>query len=300
MSDFIGFVGLGNMGGAMARRLLARGRRLVVYDSDPGAVTRLHNLGAEAATSAREVASRAEIVYACLPSAAACQAVAAEIAKGGAARILIEASTVGQAAIEGIFDFLADRGMALVDAPVSGGAAGAEAGTLTTIVSGPTVAVDAVRPILADVAGNVFVVGERAGLSQVYKMVNNVIGLSAILLTAEAMVAGVKAGADPDRLIEIINASTGRNGATSRIFPQQVLTGQFHMAGPMALAVKDVGLFVELCRQLGTPAQISANVLSAWQIAGSRFGLDADTSLAVKIYEEWAGVEVRGKAAQSR
>ncbi|RYZ01160.1 MAG: NAD(P)-dependent oxidoreductase, partial [Comamonadaceae bacterium] len=170
-----GFIGLGHMGSAIALRLAQAGFPLAVHDLSAAACAEMARHGALVCATAREVADRAEIVFLCLPSVQAAQAVATELASGSAVRVVVETSTVGPGCVRDMAAALAARGIAVVDAPVSGGPKGAAAGTLSVMHAGAPDDVALVLPQLAAIAGKRFDVGAEPGLAQVCKLVNNAI-----------------------------------------------------------------------------------------------------------------------------
>jgi len=286
----IGFIGVGKMGEAMVRRLMAAGADAVVFDTDAAACRRLEAAGARAAPSARAVADEAAQVFACLPTPAASLAIAtgSEGVMGGRRiRVLVECSTIGRAHIRTIADSLAEVGIALVDAPVSGGPAGAQAGTLATVVSGPEEAKRSVRAALSCWASAIVDAGPRAGASQVYKLVNQALTFANMVLAAEALAAGVKAGAEPRALLDFINASTGRSWATTEKFPRSVLTGQTGN-GSLGIVMKDMQLYLDMCRETGTPSMLGAPAFAAIQMAEKLFAPSADLGSVATLFERLA------------
>lgn len=290
-----GFIGLGHMGGAIARRLAAAGHALVVYDLQPQASAALADAGVAVARSAREVADRAEAVFLCLPSVEAARAVSGELAGGQAMRVLVETSTVGPAAVRELAERMQAQGVRVVDAPVSGGPRGAAAGTLSVMHSGAPDAVAAVRPQLEAIAGRLFDVGDEPGLAQVCKLVNNAISAAGMIAACEATVVGVKAGLDADTLLAAINAGSGRNAATLDKFPKSILPGTFDYGGPMGLMLKDLSLYLEQAAAAGVAQTVVPAALRAWQEAVDRSGFDADYSRVIRHLETDAGAEVRSK-----
>ena len=166
-------------------------------------------------------------MFACLPAGAVSEQVAAEVAASRTLRIYVEMSTIGSAAMARIAQSLAARGITLVDCPISGGPKGARAGTLSVIAAGPRAALDEIRPLLARIGRTVFEVGERPGQAQLMKLVNNLISAANMAASFEALVLGAKGGLDPDLMVDVINASTGRNSATLDKVPKAVLPGTF-------------------------------------------------------------------------
>jgi len=210
----VGFLGLGQMGAAIAERLEAGDVRLHVFDPDPVAMAPFVLRGAVDRGSAAAVAQAAPIVFACLPSGAVSEQVAAEVAESSALRIYVEMSTIGSQTMARIAQSLAARGITLVDCPISGGPRGARAGTLSVIAAGSAAALHQIRPLLARIGKNLFEVGERPGQAQLMKLVNNLISAANMATAFEALVLGAKGGLDPALMVDVINVSTGRNSAT--------------------------------------------------------------------------------------
>jgi 2-hydroxy-3-oxopropionate reductase len=290
----LGFVGLGTMGGPMAGRLAEAGHEIAVHDVDAEAVARVAARGALACGSARAVADSAEIVFLCLPAPAVSESVAHELREGRACRVLVEMSTVGRAAMARIAAAAGPR-IALVDCPISGGRQRAVDGELSAIVAGAPELVERLRPLLGAIASKTFVVGERAGMAQVCKIANNAISITGMVVACEAVVMGVKAGLDPAVMIDVINASTGRNSATVDKFPKAILPRTFDYGGPMTIGAKDLNLYLEEARAEDVPALAVSAPAQLWAQAVRRFGEDADMTLFIRMLEEWAGLGQDGK-----
>src|SRR6516225_2053706 len=291
----IGFIGLGNMGAHMARRLLEAGHTVVVYDTRQEAIGDLAAQGAVAARSPAEVADAAETVMASLPTPDIVLAVAAGprgVIEDKKVRRFVDLSTTGAVVAERIFEMLRARNIVQIDSPVSGGVRGAEKGTLAVMVSGPRADVAAIEPALS-VIGKIFVLGERPGLGQTMKLVNNVLSATAMAATSEAMVTGVKAGLDPRVMLDVINAGTGRNTATEDKFIKAVLPGTFDLGFAAALMLKDIKLFLSERETLGVPTDVIDAVARVFQITCDECGTDADISAVVLPVEKRAGVAVR-------
>jgi 3-hydroxyisobutyrate dehydrogenase-like beta-hydroxyacid dehydrogenase len=291
----IGFVGLGNIGLPMARRLLDAGHAMVVCDLDAARVRRMADAGALPAGTAAEVAARVETVFTSLPSPPALEAVALGadgLTEGGAVRRLVDLSTVGPDTSRRVAAGLAEHGIAFVDAPVSGGVAGAANGTLALMVAAAPDERAAVEPVLAAL-GRVCAVGEEPGLGQVMKLLNNYLGATALAATAEAFVYGVKAGLDPAIMVDVVNAASGRNSATQDKFPRSVLPGTFDYGFAAGLMAKDVSLFAADAEARGVPLWVGAAVREVWRFTRDQLGPDADFTEVVRPFEVWAGVEVR-------
>ena len=293
----IGFIGLGNMGFHMARRLVEAGHRLVVNDTRPEAVTRLTDMGAQAATSPAEIADKVETVIASLPTPDIVHAVATGpggVIEGQRVRRFIDTSTTGSAMAKRIFARLAERDIVQIDSPVSGGVTGAAKGTLAVMASGPRQEVSIVEPALA-VFGKVFFIGEQPGDGQTMKLANNFLSATAMAATAEAMVMGVKAGLDPRVMLDVINSGTGRNTATEHKFPKIILPRTFDLGFTNGLMIKDVKLCLSEAGNLGVPMQVAEAVMRLLQQACDEMGADADLTTIVQPLEHRTGVEVRAK-----
>jgi 2-hydroxy-3-oxopropionate reductase len=290
----VGFVGLGAMGARIAARLLDAGHELVVFDVRPEAADALRERGARVADTPREVAAAAATVLVSLPSPAIVRDVALGddgLAAGGAMRTYVDLSTTGPATAEAVAAALADAGAEVVDAPVSGGPAGAQAGTLTLMVAGAEAAVQRVRPLLEAFAGRIFVVGERAGQGQAAKVINNLMSACSIAITAEAMVLGRRAGLDPAVLLDVVGASSGANNAATDKFPKQVLTRRFDHGFRLELMAKDVRLALDEARRRQVPMLLGAVVAELWNIAETQ-ELGEDCTAIVRMFEEWGGATV--------
>ena len=295
--DILGFVGVGRMGGPMASRLLDAGHRLCVYDLSEAATAPLVARGAQLAASPAEVASVASIVIISLPTPDVVKQVVlggnGGIINGSSVKLVIDLSTTGPTVATEVAAQLAERRIGWVDAPVSGGVTGAKAGTLAVMVSCPKPVLPKIEPVLK-VFGKLFHTGEKPGLAQSAKLANNLLAATAIVATSEAMAMGVKAGLDAKVLIDIINASSGRNSATQDKFPRAVLPRTFDFGFTTGLSYKDVRLCIEEAEAMGIPLVVGAAVRQMLAVTKARFGADSDFTFVAKVLEEWAGIEIRG------
>ncbi|MET0444515.1 MAG: NAD(P)-dependent oxidoreductase [Pseudorhodoplanes sp.] len=294
MTKSVGFIGCGHMGGAMAQRLIAGGFDLIACDTDVATLEAMVALGASAAKGPRDVADRAEIILACLPSQEASRTVASAVAGGSGVKVYIETSTIGQATITAIAGEMQPRGISVLDMPVSGGPSWAREGRLTGILAGPAQARQIAAPVLNCIAGHLIVVGDVPGQGQIAKIVNNMLSLTGMMVACEAIVAGVKAGIDADKLLEVINAGTGRNSATVDKFPKSVLPRTFKYGGPIGIGNKDLSLYLELDRTGEAPTPLGQIVADLWQHITDDIGETSDLTEMVRYFEKRAGVEVRG------
>jgi len=291
----IGFIGLGNMGAHMARRLVEAGHHVVVYDTRPEAISNLAARGAVAARSPAEVADKAETVMASLPTPDIVLAVATGphgVIEGKRVRRFVDLSTTGAVMAQQIFKLLAARNIVQIDSPVSGGVRGAERGTLAVMVSGPRAEIATAEPALSAI-GKVFFISERPGAGQTMKLANNVLSATAMAATSEAMVMGVKAGLDPRIMLEVINAGTGRNTATEDKFTRAVLPGTFDLGFTAGLMMKDVMLCLAEAKALGVPMNIIEAVARLLALTCDELGAEADLTAVVQPIEARAGVKVR-------
>jgi 3-hydroxyisobutyrate dehydrogenase-like beta-hydroxyacid dehydrogenase len=290
----IGFIGLGKMGFPMARRLIEAGHQLVIYDQRREAMDQLVALGAQAATSPKDVADRAENVFASLPSLQASLDVATGdngVSTGTRVKRFVDLSTIGSQMAVRIHGLLAKRNIVQIDSPVSGGVAGAEKGTLAVMVSGPRADFDILKPAL-DVIGKVFFIGEKPGSAQTMKLANNFLSATAIVATSEAVVMGVKAGLDPAVMIDVFNAGSGLNTASRDKFPKSVLPRTFDFGFATGLMVKDVRLCLEEAKSLGLSLEVAEAVGKLWETVIREMGADSDFTAAIKPIEQRAGVVV--------
>ena len=290
----IGFIGLGKMGFPMARRLIEAKHQLTVFDQRQEAMEKLVALGAQAASSTKEVADRAETVLASLPSLQASLEVATSpggVIEGNRVRRFVDLSTVGSHMAVRIHDALAKRNIVQLDSPVSGGVGGAEKGTLAVMVSGPKADFEAVKTAL-DVIGKVFFIGEKPGSAQTMKLANNLLSATAVVATSEAVVMGVKSGLDASVMVDVINAGSGMNTASRDKFPRAILPRTFDFGFATGLMVKDVRLYLEEAKALGLSMEVAEAVGRLWEVVIREMGAESDFTSAIKPIEQAAGVVV--------
>jgi 3-hydroxyisobutyrate dehydrogenase len=262
----LGFVGLGQMGSPMATRIAAAGFDLVCFDA-AGTADRLPP-GATAADSVADVAGRVDTMFLSLPDGDASFAVAGAVVAAGVrhVRTVIDLSTVGPAVAADVAELLAPVGVVYADGPVSGGVAGAHAGTISLMFAGPRSVLDDHRHVL-DSFAKVFAVGATAGQGQTMKLVNNFLSAVALAATSEALALGEAHGLDMAVMLEVLNASTGRNSATVDKFPNRVLTGTFDAGFRIGLMAKDLRLYAAAVATAGTADTVGAVVSDVWQRA---------------------------------
>ena len=283
----------------MAGRLAAAGNEVLAFDPVEKALGAAVERGCTAARNAAEVAAGADIVFVSLPSPEVVRNVilgSGGVAEGERTRLIVDLSTTGPRVLGQIDQALRQRGrVRLVDCPVSGGVAGAEKGTLAMMVACEKDAFAEVEPLLA-VLGRIFYVGAKPGMGQTLKLVNNLLAASALAITSEGMVMGAKAGLDPKVMIDVINASSGRNSATQDKFPRAILPRTFDFGFTTGLSYKDVRLCIDEAEALGVPMVVGGAVRQFLAMTNAAFGADADFTNMTRLVEGWAGVEVDGRS----
>jgi 3-hydroxyisobutyrate dehydrogenase-like beta-hydroxyacid dehydrogenase len=290
----IGFIGLGHMGFPMARRLIQAGHHIVAFDSRREPLERLVAHGAQAASSSKEVADRADTVMASLPSPAASVTVATDtggVIEGSRVKRYVDLSTVGSRTAVHIHHLLAKRNIVALDSPVSGGVSGAENGTLAVMVSGPRSEFDSLQPVFTTI-GRPFYIGENPGSAQTMKLANNILAATVLVATSEVVVMGVKSGLDPDVMIEVLNAGSGATSASRDKFPRAILPRTFDYGFATGLMVKDVRLYLDEAEALGVPTSVAEAVAGLWEATVRDQGPESDFTAVIKPLEQAAGVVV--------
>ena len=230
----IGFIGLGNMGAHMARRLVEAGHKVIVYDVRQEAIGNIAALGAVAARSPKEVADAAETVMVSLPTPDIVLKVATGpdgVIEGKRVRRFVDLSTTGSVMAQRVFKLLAAKNIVQIDAPVSGGVRGAAKGTVAVMASGPRAEVEAVEPALK-VIGKFFYIGEKSGAGQTMKLCNNVLSAAATVATSESFVTGVKAGLDPRTMVDVSTPVRDAAPRPSRNSPKRSFRAPSTKASP--------------------------------------------------------------------
>ncbi len=260
----VGFVGLGNMGRALAENLVAVGHDLVAHDvAGPERCPEGATFVADVASVARD----AETVVLSLPDGAASESVAGALvdAEGRRTTHVVDTSTIGVTAAQAIHARLAAAGVAYVDAPVSGGVAGARARTLSVMVAGTDADCAAVEPVLAGLSDRRHRVGDQPGMAQALKLANNFLSATALAATSEAVAFALSVGLDLATVLDVLNASSGHNTATSDKFPNHVLTGTYASGFASALMAKDVGLYLRAVEAEGGPSVLGRVTADVWE-----------------------------------
>jgi 3-hydroxyisobutyrate dehydrogenase len=289
----IGFVGLGNMGAPMARHLIAAGYRLLAADADPAALESFcTSVQCERARSLVDLGRACRLVITMLPDGAAVRQVllgddgiAAGLTPGC---VVLDMSSSEPLGTRELGAKLADSGICLVDAPVSGGVKRAVTGTLAIMAGGEPAAIKRCRPVLARL-GQVFCSG-ASGSGHAVKALNNYLSAVALAATAEAMMAGERFGIEPTAMLEILNHSTGRNTATEQKYPAYVLPRSFNSGFALGLMAKDLRIALGLAESLGSPSALLGECTALWSRAERLLGVGADNTEIVRYLESSRGV----------
>ncbi len=291
----IGFVGLGNMGRHMVSNLMAGGHQLTVHDLFPEQAAAARSAGAAWADSPRALAEQCRVVMTSLPGPPEVEAVLTGenglLAGARPGDIFVDLSTNSPTVVRRLAEAARTRGVDMLDAPVSGGTVGAEKGTLAIMVGGEQAVYEKVRPALECIGKSLFFLGP-IGSGSIAKLMNNMIGLTTQTIVSEAMVLGTKAGMDPQKLWEVIMASTGRCVSLEN-YPQTVLAGNFEPGFMVDLGAKDLTLATGLGREMKVPTPM-ANLALQRYVEGQARGLGRRACpVLVTMLEELVGVQVR-------
>ena len=291
MTAKVGFVGLGNMGGGMARNLLRAGLPVVVHDLDPRKVQALTEHGAEVATNPREVARQTTRMISMVETTAQAEAVILGehgfVHAAAPGSIVISSSTIDPFAVRRMGEALAARGIKMLDAPVSGGKTGADAGTLTVIVGGERETYEACEDIFRGLGKNLFHVG-ALGNGLAMKIVNNMMLQANAVAVAETATLAARAGLDPQTVLDIIRTSSSNSWAFERVMPR-IVARDFSPANTIDINHKDQALGCDFARQLGVPVPVAALTEQVYQMARAAGLNKQDGSSVVKVFEQMAG-----------
>jgi 3-hydroxyisobutyrate dehydrogenase-like beta-hydroxyacid dehydrogenase len=292
----VGFIGVGSMGGPMCRNIIRKsGQEITVFDLNPAAVRACTDAGARAAASVAELAAASDVIMTSLPMPRDVEAVAlgADGIFGHARQgtVYFDLSTNAPGVVRRIAAQLRTKGITMLDAPVSGGVAGAEKGTIAIMVGGDRAAFDAHLPLLRSFGANVIHMGDL-GTGTIAKLVNNMMAFCNMAAAAEGLMLGAAAGMDVRKLDEVIRNSSGNSNAY-RMFAERVMKGEFEAAFALDLAYKDTHLALEMADELGVPVPHGAQTHNLMRLARG-MGLGAsDTSSIMRVYETALKREVR-------
>ncbi|MGE0221917.1 MAG: NAD(P)-dependent oxidoreductase [Acetobacteraceae bacterium] len=291
----VGFIGLGAIGRPIAERLAAQ-TDAVVYDIREEALAPFRGK-AGIALSPADVAARSDVVFGCLASLSAYREaiIRSQGIFGGRAKVYVHLGTTGGALAQEVEAALAIHGIVAVDAPITGGVARAAEGTLTSMVAGPRQVVDQIMPLLRAYSAKVVYLGEKVGSAQTMKVINNMLSAANLAVAAEGLVMGVKAGLDPETMLEVINAGTGQSNASLTKIPNHILTGGFDYGGSLAISLKDLEAFTQEAANLGVDTPFGALVRQAYLDAAANGVEGLDMTTVIQPMERRAGIAVRKK-----
>jgi 3-hydroxyisobutyrate dehydrogenase len=262
MAETLGWIGVGSMGHRMTKHLVGAGHALVVADA---VSTEKAPAGARIAKSNAEVAALADIIILSLPDGSVSEAVAKEIAAASPRKVktVVDTSTIGIKAAETVAEILTKAGIAFVDAPVSGGTAGADKATLAIMLACPADTYERLKPLMS-LMGKPFYVGPKPGHGQAVKLLNNFLSATALAATSEAIAFGTRQGIDMQKILDIVNVSTGKNTATDDKFPRRIINEKYDAGFTAKLQLKDIKLYLESARASGISTEVATSVVDVW------------------------------------
>ncbi len=292
----LGFIGLGAMGKPMAKRLVGADHEVYVYDVIPEAIKELADVGAQVCASPLEVGSQAEIILLSLPNSA----IVANVVLGdegvlsgaAAGATIIDLSSVDPESTRRLAAIAEQKGIDYVDAPVSGGVSGAQAGTLTIMLGAKDSSVEKVKPVLGHLGKKISHVGD-VGAGDAVKIVNNLLLGANMAALAEALVLGQKLGLSGDIMHEIIGQGSGKSYVLDAKLENFILKGNFEPGFAVDLQYKDLGLAIDAAKKTKMPLPMTNQAIQLYEMARARGYGDKDMSSVIKIWEELMGVKVR-------
>jgi len=295
----IGFIGLGVMGKNMAINLIKKGYKLKVSDLNKDAVNELKEMGAEEGQNAAEIAGGSDIIFTSLPNSQIVEGVV--MGKGGILEgakegtIYIDLSSITPKTIQNIAKKASEKGVKVLDAPVSGGLAGAQKGTLTIMVGGDEETFNKALPVLNCIGTKVSHIGE-VGSGDTIKLVNNLLLGINMVAVSEALALGVKAGLKPEVMYDIISQSSGSSYALTAKYKNFIAKGNFVPGFSTDLQYKDLQLAVDTAKDLKMPLLLGNVAQQMYEVARAKGSGTEDISAVIKVYEELGNIVVREEA----
>ena len=290
-----GFIGTGSMGLPLAANILDQEQSLVAFDINTDATQPLAEKQARIVGSPVEVANEAEVVFACMPSIESFNAVVTGldgIIHGSRMKTFVNLGTMGTEALAEIEKVLSEKGIPMLDAPITGGVQRAWDKDITVIASGPQAVYDEIEPFLKSFARDIHYVGDKVGQAQIAKICNNIMSFTNMIIGLEALVMAAKGGVDPQKVLSVINSGSGQNSATLSKIPNFVMKGNFEMAAPMHIIAKDAMLWRMESERLKTPTNVASASYQALQQAIAMGLGNGDFSEIVKLMERDADFEL--------
>ena len=291
----IGWIGLGNIGGVMAANLIKEGYHLIVHDLEYKAAEKLIAAGAEWADTPQALAAKADSIITSLPGPPQVKAVM-EGEHGVFAGIRpgstwIDMSTTDAEEVERLGRIAAEKGVSVLEAPLTGGVTLAKAGGITMLVGGEKDVFDSQLPMLQKIGGKILLMGPL-GSASIVKVITNLLALGHLIMAGEAFMLGNQAGIEPKALLEGIQASSGNSYTIDKELPL-VYNGSYDVGFSMALACKDLGLTMKHARKYGVPLELGALVEQIFIRAKREYGEAANSTQAVKLLEDTMKVYLR-------
>lgn len=290
-----GFIGTGSMGLPLASGILNQENALVAYDIDPAATKPLAEKQARIVDSPAAVAEEADIVFACMPSIASFHAVVSGdegIVHGSQMKLFVNLGTMGTEALAEVEATLTERGVPMLDSPITGGVKRAWDADITVITSGPKAVYDQAEPFLKSFARDIHYVGDKVGQAQIAKICNNIMSFTNMVVGLEALTMAAKGGVDPEKVLAVINAGSGQNSATLTKIPNFVLNRTFDMEAPMYIIEKDAMLWRMEAERLEVPQNVAGATYHTLQQALAMGMRGGDFSEIVKVIERAADFQM--------
>jgi 3-hydroxyisobutyrate dehydrogenase len=288
----IGFIGIGNMGRPMAANLVKGGYQVVAYDADPARTAQFaKDAGARSAATLSELGESVDAIVTMLPTGKEVRACLLETEAGALAAnlpngaLVIDMSSADPVGTRQTHADLARRGLAFVDAPVSGGVPRATDGSLAIMIGGDTAAVAAAKPVLSKMGARLFEVG-GPGNGHAMKALNNFVAGTAFIAVSEALLVGEKFGLDLATMVDVMNASTGKSFNTEHVAKQHVVSRQFASGFALGLLAKDVSIAADLARAIGTDSPLIGMSSALLAEARDKVGFEKDHTLAYTHWEQ--------------
>ncbi|UOD50332.1 NAD(P)-dependent oxidoreductase [Orrella daihaiensis] len=295
----IGFIGLGKMGWPMASRLAQDGYALTLLDANLELATQLaQEIGANPATNAKMLAQQSEIIITILPNSSIVQSVLdgseGLLAGLNPGSIIIDMTSGVPSMTQTLAAQVANAGGHLVDAPVSGGVPRAKTGELSIMFGGSEQLLETVRPVLATMGNAIERIGD-VGSAHAMKALNNLVSAGGFLIGIEALMIGKRFGLSPDKMVDVLNASTGMNNSTQKKFKQYVLSGKYNSGFGLDLMVKDLGIALGLAHETQTPAAFSALCHEMWSASARMLGAGNDHTAVAKLVQTLANDSIEDR-----
>lgn len=261
----IGIIGCGAMGGAMVQRLLEQGQSIICFDSDPDAKVRMESTGAEVSDDLNSLATHCKLIILSLPKADIVKAVMRDLGPLlHSGTIVLDTSTSEPDTTRELAQVATNAGYVFIDGPLSGGPKGARGGTMTMVIGGPAESIESIRPVLELLTGKTVHVGS-SGSGHATKIANNLLCAANLAIVSEMARLADSQGVSLEKLLEGVNAGSGRSGVSEVNFPLWILDGQYNSGFTMGLMRKDVGLAVSLAERTALDLPGTRAIAAIWE-----------------------------------